>query len=138
MPKYSLHGKLCCSASFCSAILIFCTWTPIPSGALAKLDIHSNYYDYDDGRKGVEEFIVPIATMRIKEIDISGNFLNAEAARIFSQAIQDNGVLAKLTFRGDSLLCGCGDTLELGMTEGDFSRVERADAIILASWIEHK
>ena len=79
--------------------------TPNDSGALAKLDISSNY----DGNpssmfgkdEGSEEFIRPIAAMlktnkTIKELSLAGNNLNAEAARIFSQDIHDNGALARL------------------------------------------
>ena len=78
--------------------------TPNDRGALAKLDISSNYDADPFGNhksKGSEEFIRPIASMlktnrTIKEINLAGNKLNAEAARILSQDIQDNGALASL------------------------------------------
>ena len=49
--------------------------------------------------QGSEEFIRPIAGMlktntTIKEINLAGNNLNAEAARIFSEGLHDNGALA--------------------------------------------
>ena len=79
------------------------------NGALAKLDISSNYRNWSSGpdSKGSEDFIRPIAGMlktnrSIKEINLAGNNLNAEAARIFSQDIQDNGALAKLDLSGNN------------------------------------
>ena len=69
------------------------------------MDISSNYkgeYVYGKGySKGSEEFIRPIAAMLktntcLKEINLAGNNLNAEAARIFSQDIQDNGAMSRL------------------------------------------
>ena len=73
--------------------------TPNDSGALAKLDLSTNlHWRQEDSSP---EFIRPIATMlktnrTIKELNLAGNNLNAEAARIFSQDIHDNGALAKL------------------------------------------
>ena len=86
------------------------TCHPHDSGALAKLDLSQNYdsgNDMDPG-KGSEEFIRPIASMlktnrTIKELDISGNNMNAEAGRIFSQDIQDNGALASLNISDNSI-----------------------------------
>ena len=113
---------------------------------MAKLDISNNYHsgDYNSGgdtSKGSEEFIRPIASMlktnkSIKEINLAGNNLNPEAARIFSQDIHDNGALAKMTI-GESKTPA---TLELGMTEGNFSGAGLGvgGAIVLAAWIEHK
>ena len=82
---------------------------PHDSGALAKLDISSNYISgkYDDS-EGSEEFIRPIASMlktnrTIKELNLAGNNLNAEAARIFSEDIQDNGALVSLNVANNSL-----------------------------------
>ena len=76
---------------------------PFDSGALAKLDLSNNYHsgDTSNSGKGSEEFIRPIASMlktnpSIKEINLAGNNLNAEAGRIFSQDIHDNGALASL------------------------------------------
>ena len=65
--------------------------------------------------------------------------MNAEAARIFSEGLHDNGALAKMTFRGD-LWDSQPVTVEIGMTEGDFSgaKLGVSGAIILASWIQHK
>ena len=76
---------------------------PHDSGALAKLDLSNNYFSGNlrDPGGGSEEFIGPIASMlktnkTIKELNLAGNKLDAEAARIFSQGIQDNGALATL------------------------------------------
>ena len=84
---------------------------PHDSGALAKLDISSNYTNpnqYSRNRsEGSEKFIRPIAAMlktnkTIKELSLAGN-LNAEAARIFSQDIHDNGALVKLDLSDNSI-----------------------------------
>ena len=79
-------------------------------GALAKLDISNNYSSGKRYREseGSEEFIRPIASMlktntSLKELSLAGNNLNAEAARIFSQDIQDNGALASLDISGNSI-----------------------------------
>ena len=82
-------------------------------GALAKLDISNNYHsgehwDGGDTSKGSEEFIRPIASIlktnkTIKELNLAGNNLNAEAARIFSQDIHDNGALASLDISGNRI-----------------------------------
>ena len=99
---------------------------------------HENDGEEDHDSPG---FIRPIAGMlktnkSIKELSLAGNNLNAEAARIFSQDIHDNGALAKMTI-GESKTPA---TLELGMTEGNFSGagLGAGGAIILAAWIEHK
>ena len=85
---------------------------PFDSGALAKLDISFNYDGNPGGRynkdKGSEEFIRPISTMlktnkTIKEINLAGNNLNAEAGRIFSQDIHDNGALAFVNLLGNDI-----------------------------------
>ena len=87
------------------------TCHPHDSGALAKLDISSNYKNtgfMESSSKGSEEFIRPIASMlktnrTIKELNLAGNNLNAEAARIFSQDIHDNGALASLNLANNDL-----------------------------------
>ena len=79
------------------------------NGALAKLDISSNYDSgYDDKSYECEDFIRPIAGMlktnkTIKELNLAGNNLNAEAARIFSQDIKDNGALVSLNLANNDL-----------------------------------
>ena len=39
----------------------------------------------------------------LKELNLAGNQLNAEAARIFSQDIQDNGALVSLNLANNDL-----------------------------------
>ena len=58
--------------------------------------------------EGSEDFIRPIASMlktntSLKELNLAGNNLNAEAARIFSQDIHDNGALVSLSLANNSL-----------------------------------
>ena len=116
------------------------------SGALVKLDISGNYRCMtraNDSHQS-EEFIRPIASMlkantSITDLDLSKNNLNAEAAKILSEDIQDNGALAKLTFSGDYSFSK-PVTVETGMTEADFSDkgLDEPGAIILAAWIQHK
>ena len=74
------------------------------NGALAKLDFSRN----NSSRLDSPGFIRPIATMlktnrTIKEINLAGNNLNAEAGRIFSQDIHDNGALASLNLANNIL-----------------------------------
>ena len=110
------------------------------NGALAKLDLSNNQLGLKDGNYLTEGAAALSAALKtnstIKELNLASNYINAEAARIFSQDIQDNGALAKLTL-GESTTPA---TLELGMTEGNFSGagLGPGGAIILASWIEHK
>ena len=78
---------------------------PHDSGALAKLDLSNNYSGYLSENK---DFIRPIASMlktnkTIKELNLAGNNLNADAARIFSQDMQDNGALASLDISGNHI-----------------------------------
>ena len=84
---------------------------------MAKLDISFNYnsgedpYYSGDPSKASEDFIRPIASMlktnwSIKEVNLAGNNLNAEAARIFSQDIHDNGALASLDISNNKLTQG--------------------------------
>ena len=86
--------------------------TPNDSGALAKLDLSGNYSFTGGSRSNKsQEFIRPIASMlktnrTIKELSLAGNSLNAEAARIFSQDIHDNGALASLDISNNSLTQG--------------------------------
>ena len=77
------------------------------NGALAKLDLSGN----NAGSKADEkspDFIRPIGSMlktnrSIKEINLAGNNLNAEATRIFSQDIHDNGALSQLDISRNNL-----------------------------------
>ena len=71
---------------------------------MAKLDLSKNNTNWSQS----PDFIRPIASMlktnrTIKEINLAGNNLNAEAARIFSQDIQDNGALASLNLANNNL-----------------------------------
>ena len=70
-------------------------------GALARLDLSGNYtvarYSFHDS----PGFIRPIAAAlktntTITDLNLSNNNLNAEAAKILSEDIQDNGALASL------------------------------------------
>ena len=80
-------------------------------GALAKLDLSKNNTNRIDGKRPADQspdFIRPIASMlktnrTIKELNLAGNNLNAEAARIFSQDIHDNGALASLNLANNNL-----------------------------------
>ena len=77
-------------------------------GALAKLDISNNYSFISWNGNKSPDFIRPIATMlktnrTIKELNLAGNNLNAEAARIFSQDIHDNGALASLDISNNDI-----------------------------------
>ena len=115
------------------------------NGALAKLDLSKNYSGVSWESK---DFIRPIASMlktnkTIKELNLAGNKLDAEAARIFSQDIQDNGALASLTFCGNGGFQGTeGDpvTINTTITEANFSdkKLGPAGAQILAAFIERK
>jgi Ran GTPase-activating protein (RanGAP) involved in mRNA processing and transport len=100
--------------------------------SLSKLDISDNYFhSIHNDSQGSEEFIEPIATMlktntSITELNISNNNLNANAARIFSEAIRDNGSLSKLIFNGGvngyrGWKEGGRFTIDTTMTEADFS-----------------
>jgi hypothetical protein len=119
---------------------------------MTKLDISNNYkntagqgYAYMS-----EEFIRPIASMlktntSINELNVSSNWLNTEAAGILADGISDNGALTKLIFGGDEWHNGQKwttlepATLEVGMTEADFSNkgLQGAGAIVVAAWISH-
>ena len=76
------------------------------NGALAKLDISNNNlgmdgYEYD--LSGITALASMLKTNRsIKEVSLAGNNLNAEAGRIFSQDIQDNGALSQLDISGNN------------------------------------
>ena len=78
----------------------------LDSGALANLDLSSNNIGGDRFFKrtdGVAALSGALKTNRsIKELNLASNFINAEAARIFSQDIQDNGALAKLDLSGNN------------------------------------
>ena len=109
-------------------------------GRLLRTDLSNNYGRWKGDTDWVEEFIRPIASMlktntSLKELSLAGNNLNAEAARIFSQDIQDNGALASITF-GDKKPV----TINTTMTESDFSNkgLGVSGAIILTAWLKHK
>ena len=75
------------------------------SGALAKLDLSNN--NWEDNKS--PDFIRPIATMlktntSLKELNLAGNNLNAEAGRIFSEGLHDNGALASLDISNNNLV----------------------------------
>ena len=115
----------------------------LDSGALAKLDISSNYDGNpgwrDNKDQGSEKFIRPIASMlktnrTIKELNLAGNNLNAEAARIFSQDIQDNGALAFLTMNKYKLpVKEIKTAKELDLSNKELNAL---DAIVIAALIQ--
>ena len=95
---------------------------------MTKLDISFNYKNENSGGNGYyhlsEDFIRPIAGMlktnaSITDLNISNNWLNAEAARILSQDIRDNRALAKLNLSGNricpNLLNGTGEHDQAGI-----------------------
>ena len=108
---------------------------------MAKLDISSNYEHpwEDDKSTGSEEFIRPIASMlktnkTIKELSLAGNNLNAEAGRIFSQDIHDNGALAFLTMHKYKLpIKEIKTAKELDLSNKELSLL---DAIVIAALIK--
>ena len=118
------------------------TCHPHASGALAKLDMSSNYKNMgyrESSSKGSEEFIRPIASMlktnrTIKELNLAGNNLNAEAARIFSQDIHDNGALAFLTMHKYKLpIKEIKTATELDLSNKELNHL---DAIVIAALIK--
>ena len=105
------------------------------NGALAKLDLSGNNELSGDS----PDFIRPIATMlktnkTIKEINLAGNNLNAEAGRIFSQDIHDNGALASLDISKNSLTQGQQDgTHRYGPLQGQPKyKTDMSGVIVLA------
>ena len=80
------------------------------------------------------------------ELDLSGQRLGAGDAKVVAIELQYNGALAKLIFGGDKYYNGNKyvtpepATLEVGMTEADFSNkgLQVAGAIIVGAWISHK
>ena len=68
----------------------------------------------------------------IKEINLAGNNLNAAAARIFSEDIQDNGALASLDMSNNSLTQGqanYGDGARLGYKTDMSAVIALAEAL---------
>ena len=109
---------------------------------MASLDLSNNYKSYNpnytDSYKS-EEFIRPIAAMlktnrSIKEINLAGNNLNAEAGRIFSQDIQDNGALAFLTMHKYKLpIKEIKTATELDLSNKELNHL---DAIVIAALVK--
>ena len=70
----------------------------------------------------------------LKELSLAGNNLNAEAARIFSQDIQDNGALAFLTMHKYKLpIKEIKTAKELDLSNKELIAI---DAIVIAALIE--
>ena len=127
------------------------------SGALAKLDLSSNntttHPRIEYWAKLSPDFIRHIASMlktntTLKELNISSNYINAEAARIFSQDIQDNGALAFLTMHKYKLpVKEIKTAKELDLSNKELIAIDaiviatliikvRTQSIILAAFIE--
>ena len=74
---------------------------------MAKLDLSNN----NNWARQSPGFIRPIASMlktnrSLKEINLAENNLNAEAGRIFSEGLHDNGALASLNIANNHLTRG--------------------------------
>ena len=108
------------------------------NGALASLDLSNNDIFYEVKDEGPAPALAEALKKctSLHTLSISSNWMKAIHAKILAPAIQDMGALAKMTI-GESKTPA---TLELGMTEGNFSGagLGPGGAIILASWIEHK
>lgn len=119
---------------------------------MTKFDISSNHIHAEGGKSlaaGLK------GNQVIKELNISSNFLgknfncapDTSGIIAIADAIPGMGTLSTLVFAGDTYWNDAGEvvipgpaTLEVGMTEADFSNknLEAADAIIISAWITHK
>jgi hypothetical protein len=123
-------------------------------GALSKLIMRQN--DIHGAEAGNAFADMLAQNTALKELDLSsqkdgyhGHALDADFATEFAVGISDNRALSTLIFGGDDAAPEHADaaplskepaTLEVGMTEADFSskNLGPAGAIIISAWISHK
>ena len=74
---------------------------------MASLDLSNNQIGLKDGQYSTEGVAALSAALKtnstIEELNLASSHINAEAARIFSQDIQDNGALVSLNLANNSL-----------------------------------
>jgi hypothetical protein len=129
-------------------------------GALSVLSLKDNTLATKEGGKALAQALANSSTL--KELDVSsndwedmlGNRLGDGPgfAQELAVGIKDNGAISKLIFGGDKYNAKEGRfdhdkwitpepvTLEVGMTEADFSNknLGAGGAIIISAWITHK
>jgi hypothetical protein len=127
----------------------------VDNGALSSANLLRNTIPVEQARELVDTMqskkkLTTLCGLSGKEttLDFSNQGLGPGDAVLIANDISDMGTLSTLIFGGDEYWDGRKQkhvtpepaTLQLGMTEADFSNkgLQHAGAIIVASWITHK